>query len=197
MARRTSSSMEVLLGLLTIAPMSGYDLGQLIRDSIHHFWNESFGQIYPNLKQLAAGGFITGKIEKQKGRPDRQIYSTTKKGRERLRRWLEVEPQPEVPRNELLLKIFFGAQAGPETLRNYVERMVESERAALQRFGLIEREIAKNTQYPDAPYWQIAVRFGQIEVEAHVRWAEETIGALQKLGALKPASRKEKPHASK
>jgi PadR family transcriptional regulator, regulatory protein AphA len=71
MARRTSSSMEVLLGLLTIAPMSGYDLGQLIRDSIHHFWNESFGQIYPNLKQLAAGGFITGKIEKQKGRSTR------------------------------------------------------------------------------------------------------------------------------
>jgi PadR family transcriptional regulator, regulatory protein AphA len=108
-----------------------------------------------------------------------------------------VEPQPEVPRNELLLKIFFGAQAGPETLRNYVERMVESERAALQRFGLIEREIAKNAQYPDAPYWQIAVRFGQIEVEAHVRWAEETLAALQKVGTVKPAPRKEKPHAAK
>jgi PadR family transcriptional regulator AphA len=200
MAKRISSSMEVLLGLLTIAPMSGYDLGQLIRDSIHHFWNESFGQIYPNLKQLAAGGFIAGKIEKQRGRPDRQIYSITKKGRERLRHWLEVEPQPEVPRNELLLKIFFGAQAGPETLRRYLGQMLENERAALQRFSFIEREIAKNTQYPDAPYWQIAVRFGQIEVESHVRWAEETLATLHKLGGTKQSSsssRKEKHRAVK
>ncbi|MGO9438816.1 MAG: PadR family transcriptional regulator [Terracidiphilus sp.] len=200
MAKRASSSMEVLLGLLTIAPMSGYDLGQLIRESIHHFWNESYGQIYPNLKRLSAGGFITGKFEKQKGKPDRQIYSITKKGRERLVRWLEVAPQPEIPRNELLLKIFFGAQASPETLREYVERMVENERTALRQFGLIEREIAKNTQYPDSPYWQIALRFGQIEVEAHVRWAEETLAALHKLGGKKQSvsrSRKEKLHAGK
>ena len=200
MAKRTSSGMEVLLGLLTIEPMSGYDLGQLIRESIRHFWNESYGQIYPNLKQLAAGGFITGKIEKQKGKPDRQIYSITKKGHERLMRWLEVEPQPEIPRNELLLKIFFGAQAGPETLCNYVERMLESERAALERFGLIEREIAKNTQYPDAPYWRIALRFGQIELEAHLRWAEETLATLHKLSRTKqnpPASRKENRHGAK
>ena len=56
--------MEVLLGLLTIAPMSGYDLGQLIQDSIHYFWRESYGQIYPSLKQLSAEGFVTGKSEK-------------------------------------------------------------------------------------------------------------------------------------
>ena len=48
--------MEVLLGLLTIEPMSGYDLGQTIRASVGHFWNESYGQIYPNLKKLAAAG---------------------------------------------------------------------------------------------------------------------------------------------
>jgi DNA-binding PadR family transcriptional regulator len=191
MAKRTSSSMEVLLGLLSIEPMSGYDLGQLIRESIHHFWNESYGQIYPNLKKLSAGGFITGKIEKQKGKPDRQIYSITKKGQERLMRWLEVEPQPEIPRNELLLKIFFGAQAGPEALRRYVERMLENERAALQRFTFIEREIAKNTQYPDAPYWQMVLRFGQTEVETHVRWAEETLDQLHKI------ARKERGRADK
>jgi PadR family transcriptional regulator, regulatory protein AphA len=200
MAKRTSSSMEVLLGLLTIESMSGYDLGQLIQESIHHFWNESYGQIYPSLKKLSAEGFITGKSEKQKGKPDRRIYSITKKGRERLTRWLEVAPQPEIPRNELLLKIFFGAQASRATLRSHVEQMLENERAALQKFSVIGREIAKNTQYPDVPYWQIALRFGQTEVEAHVRWAEETLAALRKLGAKKrssSASRKEKPHAAK
>jgi PadR family transcriptional regulator, regulatory protein AphA len=80
MARRSSSSREVLLGLLTVVPMSGYDLGQTIRTSVGFFWNESYGQIYPNLKTLAAEGLVTSKTERQKGRPDRHIYSITKEG---------------------------------------------------------------------------------------------------------------------
>src|ERR1700691_4128902 len=110
MARRSSSSSEVLLGLLTIEPMSGYDLGQMIRVSIGHFWNESYGQIYPNLKKLEAQELVTAKTERQKGKPDRNIYSITPKGRERVALWLALPPQPEVPRNEMLLKLFFGSQ---------------------------------------------------------------------------------------
>ena len=83
MAKRSSSSKEVLLGLLTVAPMSGYDLGQNIRGSVGFFWNESYGQIYPNLKTLAAEGFVACKTERQKGKPERHIYSITKKGKER------------------------------------------------------------------------------------------------------------------
>jgi DNA-binding PadR family transcriptional regulator len=183
--------MEVLLGLLAIAPMSGYDLGQTIRGSVGYFWNESYGQIYPNLKRLAAAGLASSKTEQQKGKPDRRIYSITKKGRERLAKWLAVPPQPEVPRNELLLKIFFGAQTSPDILIAYLERMVEAERAVLHQIGRTGEEIAKNQQYPDAPYWKMAARFGQMELEAHLRWAEETLAELKKI------ARKERKHAGK
>src|SRR5208282_3609382 len=145
MARRSSSSMEVLLGLLTIEPMSGYDLGLTIRASVGHFWNESYGQIYPNLRKLATNGFVSCKTERQKGKPDRRIYSITKKGRKRLTEWLAVPPQPEIPRNELLLKLFFGEQD------------------------------------PGAPYWRMAAHYGQIEMKAHLRWAEETLAELDKI----------------
>jgi DNA-binding PadR family transcriptional regulator len=200
MAKRSSSSMEVLLGLLTIEPMSGYDLGQAIRDSIGHFWNESYGQIYPNLKKLAAAGFITGKTEKQKGKPDRQIYSITKKGRERLAAWLKVEPQPEIPRNELLLKLFFAVQAEPESIVAFVEHMASSENRTLEKINGLEGEIAKLAQYPDAPYWMMALRFGQLELEVHQRWAEETLAELRKLNRkqrTQSADGKEPHHGSK
>ena len=123
--------MEVLLGLLAIESMSGYDLGQMIRGSVRHFWNESYGQIYPNLKELARGGFVRCKTERQRGKPDRRVYSITEKGRERLREWLAVPPQPEIPRNELLLKLFFGQQVDAEILIGYVEHTVEEHRAVL------------------------------------------------------------------
>jgi PadR family transcriptional regulator, regulatory protein AphA len=200
MAKRSSSSMEVLLGLLTIEPMSGYDLGQTIRESIGHFWNESYGQIYPNLKKLAVGGFVSSKTERQKGKPDRQVYSITRKGRERLAKWLAVPPQPEIPRNELLLKLFFARQASPEISIQHVQRMMESESAVLGRIARIGEEIGKNKQYPDLPHWMMAVRFGQLELEAHLRWAQETLTALNKLAQKQrslPEAREEKQHGGK
>ena len=200
MARRSSSSQEVLLGLLTVEPMSGYDLGQSIRASIGFFWNESYGQIYPNLKKLAAAGMVTAKAEKQKGKPDRQVYSITPRGRAHLEKWLAVEPQPEVPRNELLLKLFFGTQAGPKTVIGYVERMAQSNKAYLEKFRQIERELLSQMgRYPDVPYWRMAARFGQMELEAHVRWTEETLTALRKMEASRRRRviGKEKRNASK
>ncbi len=201
MAKRISSSPEVLLGLLAIEPMSGYDLAQAIRATIGHFWNESYGQIYPSLKRLAADGCVVRKTEKQKGRPDRQVYSITKKGRQRLKAWLAVEPQPEIPRNELLLKLFFGAQTSVEVLIPYVAQMAGRERAVLEILKRIEtKEIAQSRQLPDAAFWLMAARFGQYELEAHVRWAEETLASLRRLAKKqgKPMGRvKEERHEGK
>jgi DNA-binding PadR family transcriptional regulator len=192
--------MEVLLGLLTITPMSGYDLGQAIRTSVGFFWNESYGQIYPNLKMLAAEGFVTAKTERQKGKPERHIYSITKRGRERLAAWLAVAPQPEIPRNELLLKLFFGAQVPAEILIVYVEEMVGKERALVQKFIETGKAVSAQQQFPDTPYWLMAARYGQLELEAHLRWGEETLAELRKIARKQGSStkdRKEKRHANK
>jgi PadR family transcriptional regulator AphA len=199
MARRSSSSLEVLLGLLTIEPMSGYDLGLTIRSSVGFFWNESYGQIYPNLKKLAAQGLVSSRAEQQEGKPDRRIYSITNKGRERLAKWLAVEPQPEIPRNELLLKLFFGTQVSPEVMIGFVQRMELRERAVLKQIKQVEREIASSKQYPDTPYWRMTARFGQLELEAHLLWAQETQAELRNLaGKQQPAAaRKERHRAGK
>jgi PadR family transcriptional regulator, regulatory protein AphA len=193
--------MEVLLGLLAIESMSGYDLGVSIRASVGHIWNESYGQIYPNLKKLAAEGFVTSKTERQKGKPDRRIYSITEKGLERLSKWLVVPPQPEIARNELLLKLFFGARASSDLMVRHVERMVEREQAVLSELTRLEREeIAQNQHYPGAPYWKMAARFGQMELEAHLRWARETLDELRKMAGKQRSEadiRKEKKHAGK
>jgi len=193
--------MDVLLGLLAIEPMSGYDLGLTIRQSVGHFWNESYGQIYPNLKKLANEGFVTCKTERQRGKPNRRIYSITEKGRERLTKWLAVPPQPEIPRNEMLLKLFFGEQVPAAILIRYVERMAEERRALLAVLERAEREeIDKNQHYPGAPYWKMAAHFGQMEMRAHLRWAEETLAVLNKIARKQrnpSETRQEKRHAGK
>jgi DNA-binding PadR family transcriptional regulator len=194
MARRISSSTQALLGLLSIEPMSGYDLGQNIRASVGHIWSESYGQIYPNLKKLAAAGYVSVKEEKQKGKLSRHIYSIAQKGREQLIAWLCIPPQSEIPRNEMLLKLFFGSQVPAAVLIAYVERMVGEHRALLEKFTRIEREeIAAQRHRPEAPFWRMTVRYGQLEMEAHLRWAEETLATLRRLDKQKkthPGSKK-------
>jgi PadR family transcriptional regulator AphA len=190
MPRRISSSTQAILGLLTIEPMSGYDLGQSVRASVGHIWSESYGQIYPNLKKLAAAGLVSSKAEKQKGR-------------EQLIEWLGTAPQPEIPRNEMLLKLFFGAQVPATVLIAYIEHMVLEHRALLERFTHMEREeIAAFKDRPEAPFWRMSARYGQLEMEAHLRWAEETLTALRQIDKRqkkdpepKPQFKKEKNHA--
>src|SRR5208337_3267486 len=91
-------------------------------------------------------------------------------------------------------------QAGPETVIGYVERMAKIEGSFLEKFRQIERELlAQMGRYPDVPYWRMAARFGQLELEAHLRWAEETLTALRKMEASRRrrATGKEKRHAGK
>ena len=54
--RRQPSTRYAILGLLSLAPMSGYEIRKVAASSIGHFWSESYGQIYPTLRKLVAAG---------------------------------------------------------------------------------------------------------------------------------------------
>ena len=46
----------VILGLLSLRPMSGYDMKRIVDHSTRFFWAASYGQIYPELRRLEADG---------------------------------------------------------------------------------------------------------------------------------------------
>ena len=127
MAKTGGATAKALLGLLSIHPMSGYDVRQLIPWSIGHFWSESYGQIYPALKQMTAAGLVVKKTERQKGKPDRNVYSLTQAGRDELQAWLSVPAEEPVPRFELMLKLFFGAHAAEGVNRRHVEEFMAAQ----------------------------------------------------------------------
>jgi DNA-binding PadR family transcriptional regulator len=45
-----------ILGILALAPQTGYELKQFIERSLSAFWQESYGQLYPTLKLLVSEG---------------------------------------------------------------------------------------------------------------------------------------------
>lgn len=48
----------VILGLLSDRSISGYGIKKLRERRFHHFWSESYGQIYPELKRLLGAKLI-------------------------------------------------------------------------------------------------------------------------------------------
>ncbi len=183
---RTTTA-EALLGLLSLKPMSGYELRQMIADSIGNFWSESYGQIYPTLKKLEREGLIEGS---EGDRAGSTRYTLTDLGRGRLGRWLATPPRPPVPRNEALLKLFFGDRL-PVSL---VIRQIRSQRSEtlteIDRYLAIERDVQQgNPGRSGLPFWLMTVRYGLAEARARIAWYDET---LQALAALHTAPKRTK-----
>lgn len=162
--------------------MSGYDIRQVISQSIGYFWSESYGQIYPGLKRLEAAGLVSKKTERKKGTPDRNVYSLTADGRQRLREWLKLPVAKVVPRNELLLKLFFGAHVSTSVSREHAQAYLEQCQEDLRVYGALAKGLRKKG-IPDSqlPYCLMTLNMGRHRSTAMVKWCRETLAELDKI----------------
>jgi DNA-binding PadR family transcriptional regulator len=182
MSSRARSTPYAVLGMLSVAPMSGYDIRKESEQSIGYFWSESYGQIYPALRELKAEGLIRRRPGKSGGSRDRQVYEITERGRDALKAW-RAEPPRETPyRNELLLKLFFGRADAVEHEAGWIEKVLEDQQADLREFERIRGEIEKEQHdHASRPFWLIALSYGEHHSRAVLRWGRETQKALRAL----------------
>jgi PadR family transcriptional regulator, regulatory protein AphA len=177
---KSTTTVESLLGVLSLGPMSGYEMRQFMEQSTANFWTESFGQIYPALKQMLAEGLVEVVSQEGEGQTAKKVYAITEAGSERLRTWLGVPARPSVPRNELLLKVFFGDRAEPGVVVGHVMEKKRLYAKSLDQYEVklaeLERAYAK---HPGMPYWRMTLRYGMAEARMVMRWCDETLKALQ------------------
>src|SRR5271157_796378 len=175
----------VILGMLSIQPNlsgSGYEIHKAIEDNFGSFWGESYGQIYPTLKRLAAEGLIKPNQPASAPKKRRQEYSLTDAGRACLREWLALPFQNDPPRNEFLLKLFFGREAAPGVAIAHVRELQERNRrmlAALEGIDKMAHEIQTNN--PNKPYWMLTLGLGLAITRAALDWGESALAELASL----------------
>jgi PadR family transcriptional regulator AphA len=177
-----NKSRYAVLGMLSLGPMSGYDLKKTIELSTSNFWHEGYGQIYPMLKQLAEEGLTTSHSEKQEGRPERHVYRLTDKGWETLRRWLAEPAEYQLARNELLLKLFFGRQVQVPISVEHMQKHRTLQIQLLLHYDTAEAYAKANfAETPHLPYWLMTLSYGRHVAQALLAWCDETLVALNKL----------------
>ncbi len=178
---KASRTPHAILGFLTWEPMSGYAIKKAVAASIDNFWNESYGQIYPILKRLVANGLAT-RSEGASGGRRHHTYAITELGRRALRHWLTEPVVPSVPRNELLLKLFFGRQGEPQASIDHVERFRDRQHELLATYEAMVRHLRdEHAGHPDLPYWLLTLDYGIRERRALIAWSDEALATLRTL----------------
>ena len=175
---RTSQTELAVLGALSVEPMTGYRLRAAITDTLGHFWHESFGQIYPTLKALEAGGHV-----QREGTTGSGAFNITAAGQARLRDLLAEPFSPAPARDPLLLRVFFARHVAPELTR---ERLVQALDAAVSRseeFAQVRAEIEEQPGPADAMYWLLTLSAGEHAARARIAWAKEALELLDRSAA--------------
>ena len=178
----TNRTEYAVLGLLALGARTGYDIKRMADEALGHFWNESFGHIYPILRRLDERGWVTKTVEPQEGRPDRKVYALTPQGEAALREWFALPIEPVPPRNELLLKLFFGPLAPREDLAAQIEEHGVRQREALGRLDALVARVSEEERHnPGLPYWLLTMGYGRAVVSALAAWSDDALERLREL----------------
>ena len=90
-----------------------------------------------------------------------------------------IPASAEVPRNELLLKLFFGSHAPVSASRESVEVFVAAQEVALKVYAGIAKELKRERSgNPQLPFWLMTVSYGTHYSTALAKWGRETLKQL-------------------
>ena len=174
MSRKSKTRYSILV-MLSIKPMSGYDMKQYTKEVISNFWSESYGQIYTNLKMLIKEGLATAREVKEGKKPYKTVYEITSQGSQVLGEWLCEPVLTQVPRDELSLKLFVGPLIPLEvslqhilTHREQQEQQLDKLKKAINK---MEEEIPDVVPYK--AYWLSGSKLGILVREARLKWCDE------------------------
>ena len=177
----------LILGLLILSPMTGYELQQFIRKNLALICSASAGSVQTALLKLESEGKITA-CETMSGKPRRKIFSITETGRSAFAAWIAQPMRSDKNKHRELSRLFFAGLAKPEerleAIREYI-RQLEEMREILctirDRFSCIQaRELPPGTDWPQVLRFQgYTIEYGIAAAEFEIGWYTRLLGELE------------------
>jgi len=177
----------VLLGLLQEENLSGYELKKIIDKRMSFFWQESYGQIYPELNQMAEEGLVEISAALSEGNIKREkvSYKITLQGEKEFKKWMEKENEKDSVRSEFLLKMFLSTPKNIEEMRRHIIRFKEQSEEKLKLFNLFESELNQIVEVHNNHRQILQVlNLGIRQAKLYIDWSEETLIDMEKKKSL-------------
>jgi len=170
---------HILLGLICMAPCSGYDLKRRFAASPMGVYQPSSGALYPALHRLERKGLVRADAAdegtRQQARP-RHVYEATDPGRAAHLSWLRVPVKPETAARDLGLHLMRFVLMEHVVARAEVLSFLQGLADAMAAFTAELEQAAANA--PASGHAGLALEHGLAVHRASLAWAERTIAAL-------------------
>jgi PadR family transcriptional regulator, regulatory protein AphA len=106
------------LGVLSLGDATGYEIRKMFEEGpFAHFYDASYGSIYPALSRLLKDGLVSVTEEVQAGRPDKKVYRLTDSGLACFKQALAEPPGRDRIRSESIVRLFFADLMEPDDIR--------------------------------------------------------------------------------
>lgn len=175
---------HAILGLLTVTPMTGYDLKtEAFDNTITHFWQADQTQIYRTLAAMAESGWVKSTLEIQQDRPNRKVYHITEAGREELRRWLKTEQPLPIYREPFLVQMFFAGELDNATVLAHIARHRAGHAARLAHYESISMPALDNPELARKRiFWWLTLQMGMAMERAYIDWLDQCEAVVRGMG---------------
>ncbi|MGF9662547.1 PadR family transcriptional regulator [Arthrobacter crystallopoietes] len=134
-----------LLALLSVEPMTGYDLYKEFESSVGHVWHAPDSQIYPELRRMEKDGLLEGEEVAWGQRGKKRQYHITQAGTEAFRDWMNGTLEYSRERDPAHLKAAYLEWAAPEAAREQMRAHIRHHSAQLEQWRDKVREIEEGS----------------------------------------------------
>ncbi len=182
-----------VLGLLSDAPLHGYELRQRLKATLGAFRAFSYGSLYPTLRRMRANGWIVeqaGDFAVVAGAPaltgkrGKVVYQLTAEGKEHLADLL-TEAGPTAWEDDTFgVHFAFFAKTSPEVR----VRILEGRRSRLEERRELSKTSLSRTRSRLDRYTLQLQEHGLESVEREVRWLNELIETERARPTVTPPS---------
>lgn len=157
------------------ADASGYEIKQKLEKLFSHFYNASYGTIYPTLGHMEKEGLITKRSLVQEGKPNKNIYSVTDKGRRQFQSYLASDIQEVEIKSDIMVRLYFGGFADPGLAEHWLETSIKKTELSLAKLsGEYARWESKLN-----PTQRICMRIGVTNTENILRNLKEGLALIR------------------
>lgn len=177
----------LILGLLILSPMSGYELQQFIRQNLVLICSHSAGSIQTSLTKLCKADLIRWE-ESSQGNRKKKTHHITDAGRGVFDDWVSKPMQADKVKNMELSRLFFLGLAKPEAriaaIGDYI-RQIEEAKAVLSaiqvRFQDIQKEsVSKNPELLQVlDFQKYTIEYGIAAAEFEISWYSRLLRELE------------------
>lgn len=133
-------SEDIVLGILSEKPSSGYEIKQKFSTIFSNFYNASFGSIYPILHNLEKQEKVTVELLLQEGKPNKKIYSITNKGKEAFTEFLHSSVEKEKIKWDFMIRLYYAERLSVIEQKKLITEEIKSREQEINTLNQLKKE---------------------------------------------------------